>query len=123
MLVKIVIWLLKWKKLSTGDKTVLVNAMLDKMNAVPMRSLIAKDPTGNIYVMGKQLSADETIKLRENATMLLESNARKLIQDQVRFAAIDQGFLKSDDPTAALFFKAALLYAQEEDAVLEKIAS
>lgn len=122
MLAQITAWLLRRKKLSVKDKTVLLNAILDTIKAIPLQSLVAQDTNRNIYVMGKRLNDDEAFKLRENAGAVLRSNARKLVQDQVRFAAIDQGYLKSDDPTAALFFKAALWYAQEENAVLEKLA-
>lgn len=122
MIVKLIIWLLKSKRLSAKNRVVLINALMDKMNAVPLQSLIAKDNAGNLYVAGRKLSGDEAWKLRENASMLLRSNARKLVQDQVRFTAIDKGFLKNDLDDVTLFYKAAIWFSQEENAVYESIA-
>jgi hypothetical protein len=60
--------------------------------------------------------------LNESAIALKDNQALRLIRDQVRFMAVDKGYLQSKDPEAQLFYKAALWYAQEEQALIDSLA-
>lgn len=122
MLIKLVIWLLKWKRLSVRDRTVLTNVLLESIKAVPLKSIISIDQSHNIYVMGQPLDGDQVVKLRNSASSTIHSEARRLVQNQVRFAAIDKGFLKNYDDKDELFYKAALWYSQQENELLEALS-
>lgn len=107
---------------SLKDKQVLMSALLKGMDAVPLRSLIVQDQVGRISIQGKLLDGESTGKLRESASNALNNHALQVVRDQVRWKAIDEGFLRTGDPEHAIFFKAALWYAQEEKNMLMEIA-
>lgn len=109
------------RNLSLADKTVLLNAVINRL-AVPLHAIISTDENRRILVQGKPLSIEQTETLHESAVALKDNQARRLIRDQVRFVAVDKGFLQSKDPEAQLFYKAALWFAQEEDALVESLA-
>lgn len=121
-MIRFVVWLLKRKKLSEKDRLVLTNYLLESIKTIPLRSLITQDPNRVIHIQGVPLSVEQSIALRESAKAALNSKARQTVQDQVRFAAIDKGYLKSYDQTDALFYKAAIWYSQEENQLLEWLA-
>lgn len=121
MLVKILTFLLR-KNLSLKDRDALVNALINRLN-VPTRAIITTDENRRILVQGNPLSIEQTIALREAAYALTTNHALKIIRDQVRFQAVDRGFLQSSDPETQLFYKAALLYAQEETELINSIAA
>lgn len=107
--------------LSDRDQTLLVNAVINRIG-IPLRSILAIDGNRRILVNGSPLSIEQSQNLQEGAYALLRNPARKLIRDQVRFQAIDKGYLQSNDPKLQLFYKAALLFAQEEDELVRTLA-
>lgn len=123
MIARLAAWLLK-KNLSVEDRGILVNAVMHSLDTVPLRAMISTDENRRVLVQGKLLSPEQGISLRESATSLLNNQAMKLIREQVRFAAIDQGYLQNEkaDPYRELFYKAALWYAQAEKELVEAIA-
>ena len=121
MFTTLVLWLLK--NLSVKDRTKLVNALINNaLDAVPLKAIITIDENRRILVDGKALSPEQNVALTEGAYAALNNQALQLVREHVRFAAIDQGFLKSDDPTKQLFYKAALWYAQEEKNLLTDLS-
>lgn len=123
MIAKLVAWLLR-QDLSVKNRGILMNAVINSLDTVPLRAMISTDENRRVLVQGKLLSPEQAISLRESATSLLNNQAMKLIREQVRFAAIDQGFLQNEkaDPYRELFYKAALWYAQSERELVEAIA-
>lgn len=122
MIAAIVVWALKHLSLSEKDRLVLLTGVMHSINTVPLHAIITVDENRHILVQGKPLNVDQLLTLQESAVSVLNSQARNLIHEQVRFAAIDQGFLKSDDPKTQLFYKAALWFAQEETTLLKQLA-
>lgn len=120
MIARIVAFLLR-KNLSLADRTILVNAVIHRLG-IPTRAIITVDDHRRIVVNGSPLSIEQTQSLQKNAYALSKNQALKLIRDQVRFRAVDLGFLQSKDPEAQLFYKAALWYAQEETELIESLA-
>lgn len=122
MIVQVIKWL--WRsRLSDKDRLSLLNIVIHRLDIIPLRAIITVDENRRVLVQGKPLDTEQLIVLRESASSTLNSYARNIIREQIRFAAIDQGFLKSDDPQTQLFYKAALWFAQEEQNLLENIAS
>ncbi len=123
MTVRLVAWLLEHTSLSEQDRLSLLSKVMHSLDAVPLHAIITVDENRRIFIKGKPVNAEQLVTLQESAASAVNSQARNLIREQVRFAAIDQGFLKSDDPKTQLFYKAALWYAQEEDSLLRQMAS
>lgn len=122
MIARLVAWMLKRVSLSAKDRLVLTNAVIHSMHAVPLHAIITVDENRRVLVGGKAFSAEQMLALRESADTALNSQARALIREQVRFAAINNGFLQSEDPRTQLFYKAALWFAQEEQNLLQQMS-
>lgn len=122
MIVRIIAWFLERKNLSEQDRLALLTRVMHSLEAVPLHAIITVDESQRILIQGRLATVEQLVSLQESATSVLNSQARNLIHEQVRFAAIDQGFLKSDDPKTQLFFKAALWFAQEESTLLKQLA-
>jgi hypothetical protein len=122
MIARIVAWLIG-KNLSVSVRTILVNAVIHSLEMPPTRAIISKDESRRILVQGKPLSEEQAALFLEGAYALTTNPAQKLIRDQVRFMAVDRGFLQSSNPETQLFYKAALWYAQtEQELVLELLS-
>lgn len=107
--------------LTDKDQTNLVNAVINRVG-IPLRNILAVDGNRRILVNGSPLSIEQTQGIQEGAYALLRNPTRKLIRDQVRFQAVDKGYLQSNDPKVQLFYKAALLFAQEEEELTRVLA-
>jgi len=123
MLARLLTWIIRIVPFSDKSRLELVNGLINRAGGVPIHSIITVDENRRILVQGKALSVEDILRMRESARTLLDSPLRKLIQQQVRFSAIDEGYLKSQDPTkTALFYKAAIWFSQQEDELLRGLA-
>jgi hypothetical protein len=122
MLARIIAFLLK-RDLSVKTRTILLNAVIHSFG-FPIKAIISTDENRRILVQGKLLTVDETVQLQESAYALARNPALRLIRDQVRFKAIELGYLQNvdADPYRELFYKAALWYAQEEKELIDGLA-
>lgn len=107
-------------KLSEKEQTHVVNTLLRRID-IPTRAILAVDGSRRVLVNGRPLSIEQSQSIQEGAHALLRNPTLKLVRDQVRFQAVDKGFLQSDNPSTQLFYKAALLYAQEEQRLVESL--
>lgn len=123
MIIRLIVWALNRKDLSEQDRLTLLTEVMHSLKAVPLRAIITVDEDNRIFIQGKPASVEQLMSLQESAASALNSTARNLIREQVRFAAVDKGFLKSDNLKTQLFYKAALWYAQEEDELLRQMAA
>lgn len=122
MIAKFLVWVLRRKVFSEKDGLLILDAALQRIGAFPLRGVLNMDANNRLMVRDKVVSLDDIAMLRDTADTALRSPARKLVHEQVRFMAIDKGFLQSDDPKTQLFYKAALWFAQEEDNLLKQLA-
>lgn len=113
-------FIIKHYPFSLRARTALTNTLIGSI-AIPIRAAITVRG-GRIFINGKQAEPEMLLSLHEAADAVLKNQARKLIHEQVRFMALDKGFLGTDDPTQQLFYKAALWYSQEENNLLEQLA-
>lgn len=89
----------------------------------PLRGIIAYDDANRMMVNGRRVSPDQLLTLRDSAQNALDNGALKLIREQVRFNALNQGYLQNTDPSKdAGFYKSVLWYAQEEINILQALA-
>lgn len=115
----LIVWLLK----KIGNRSVLERVLFESLDTPPLRGMISMDESRRMTVAGRVVAPDQLIALKESAQNALDSQALRVVRDQIRFKAIDQGYLSALDPTkTATFYKAALWYCQEERSLLESLA-
>lgn len=122
MVVRIVVWLLEKGNLSTKDRLILTNAVLDKQFALPLRDILTVAEGGTILFQGRPLSYELATVWRQSAKALLDNPVRKLLRDQVAFKAITTVVHKLETPEQAIFGKAALWWGQTEEQLATLLA-
>lgn len=121
MLSKILVFLLR-KDLPEKNRLLLMNVILTALDAVPLRAAISVDENRRIVIRGRVVPLESLMQLRDSAESVLNSQARNVIHEQVRFMAIEKGYLQTANPTEQLFYKAALWVMQEENELLKQMA-
>lgn len=121
LIAEIAIYALKSKRLTSDDKAIVMAQLLANLGAIPTKSVIHFDAKGALLVNGRALSMEHLGIFIESCKGLKESFARKLIRDQITFAAIEMGVHKGLNPDMILFSKAALWVIQEEESLINSI--
>lgn len=122
LLAKITAWILRSNRFTGDSKAIVMNALLDNLDALPIRSVMTFDQYGTLRVNGKELNIEQAIAMRDGAMALLDSQVRKLINEQITFKAVEMGVHNGLNPDTILFSKAALWVIQEEAKLLSTIA-
>ncbi len=124
MIAKVLVWCLKHFRFSEKESVTLTNALIHSVQAVPLHAIITVDENRRILVQGEPLDIEQTISLGQSAVALQQSTLLRLIREQVRFTAIDNGFLRNEkaDQYQESFYKAALWYAQQEKELIDALA-
>ncbi len=122
MLIKIIIWLLRSKRLSKQERIDLSTEVMRGLNIVPMHDIISTDAKYQFLVNGNPIDMETAIRLKESASQVLNSFARSLIHQQIQRLAFVNGFHKASDIDQILFYKAALWFSEQEDILLKSIA-
>lgn len=118
---RIAIYCLRNKRLSEEARSMCITALCDNLQTPVIRSIITFSSEGRIMVNGKALSADESISLRTGAETLNNSNARKLIRNQLKYEVYQLGIHRSLTPYDLIFSKAILYVMNQEDLLLKDI--
>ena len=87
-LVKFVVKLLASSKLSLEQKGMLIDAILRKIESLPISDIIQKTADGSLIINGKVADREQAMFLRESAKRDLASKSLALIRDQVLFQAL-----------------------------------
>jgi hypothetical protein len=121
MIAKLITAILKF--LPAKSRASLVTAVINSWN-FPTKAIITTDEHRKVLVQGRPLTVEESVRLHESASALQRNPALRLIHDQVRFLAIDNGYLKNvhADPYQELFYKAALWAIQEEKNLIDGLS-
>ena len=98
----------KRAKISKEDKLALLTAILEKINALPLRQTILAEGT-SIKLNGKALSKEQIINLKTNVMALKDNPAHQLFKDQLTYLALNLGIVKSVGIDELFFCKAAAL--------------
>lgn len=117
-----VIWALKSAHIKNEERQILTSALLDRLGAVPLRAKIVIDEVGQVFVNGKQLTADAALQMKDGSRAMLKNFARRFVREQVMFMAIHMGVHENSSPEQGLFAKAALWNLQEEQELYERFA-
>lgn len=85
--VKFAVWLLK-QNLSLEHRALLINAILDRLAMLPVRSIIDTSEDGSLIIRGKKLDFEEQNLIHESAKSLKMNRAFGLIQDEILYVAM-----------------------------------
>lgn len=119
---KLTVFALRHKKLNTEQKNECVNALLDNLHALPIRSIISYNEQGTLLVNGKQVELEIAQRLREGAKRMLDNPARMIVRDQVAWLAVNVGIHQGNTLEQIMFAKTALWNGQEEDKLYKQLA-
>lgn len=100
--------LLKGAFLSHADRSLLTACMLDKLRALPAGDILSEDVNGTLTINGKTITADKAHALRRSANRVLNSEAWKLVSEQVRFKAVTIGVHAATSDAQNFFAKTAI---------------
>lgn len=121
MLTKILIKLLK-SKISLKDKELILNTLLERINALPIRDLIIFDVAGTLKINDRTLDIDQAIVFKETVLALKNNSAYKIIKEQIAFEAIKIGIHKGNTLDQIMFSKAALWIQAEEIRLITQLS-
>lgn len=119
---KLVLWALKTARINGEDKTKVMAHLLKNIGALPLTPAFTVDVSGAIVLNGKTLDMEQTIGLRSSASALQQSSMEKVLNEQMRFLAIQMGVHHGLNPEMIMFSKAALWVIQEREKVIQQIA-
>lgn len=118
--VKSLIEELKETNLSLEDKNALLNVLMEKIGVLPTEDII-KIEHNKVLIKGKELDIEQTIKFKEDCIVFKDSVIRKVLNEQLKYLAVNFGVRKAVNNDMLLFAKAALWLIDEEDKILEKV--
>ena len=111
---RIVAWWLRKATVSLEARTILTNAVLDKLQARNLHAIINSDENG-ILVNGERIEYERAILLRESAKGALNNQARQLVRESVMALATTRGVLEGDTPEKLYFYRAAIWFGATEE--------
>ncbi len=121
MLIRFVCWLLRHKRLSSLDRTILTNTILDSVKALPIHAIITVNEN-KIFIRGTELEGERALVIREGAQSALNNVALRTIHEQVLYQAVSLGVHQALTPEQMNFAKAAIWYGEEELKLLQLLA-
>jgi hypothetical protein len=101
-------------KTSAEQRALILNFLLEKINALPLKDIISYNNDKTIQVAGKSLTPEQAIMLRESAIALKNSWFYRVMKEQIAFEATKMGINNSLDMGGVLFAKAAIWIQQQE---------
>lgn len=115
-----VIKALKKANLSLEDRTALVTAMLDKVNALPLRKTFIID-ANSITLNGKKLDREQILNFKEGVQVLKDNHAHKIFNEQLRYLAITMGINTAVSIDTLYFAKVAMWILEQETLLFESL--
>lgn len=119
--VQLACWLLRLP-LNIQQRTKLVGALLDNLNAVPLTDVITFREDGTLLIDGKEVDYEKASKIRESARAMQNNQARQLVREQVAVLAGQRGVVEGDTPEKLYFYRAALWSMNHEQAIYDSLA-
>lgn len=113
--------LLRNKRLSIAERNILSTAILERLEALPLRDIIEPSDEG-ILINGKPLNIEKARVLREAADAAIENQAFNYIGEQVRYMATERLIQKVTAPEDLYFYRAAIWFSEQMKAHLQILA-
>jgi hypothetical protein len=121
-MIKLLIRLLKNKRVNSEDKNLILNYLLESINALPIKDLISYDLDGTMLINGKKLTPEQAIMLREGAISMEKNWTYRTIKEQIAFEAVKIGIHLGNNVEQIMFAKVALWIQTKEIELLNKIS-
>ena len=121
LLSKITIWLLKNKKLTGEHKALITTALLENIDALPIKEAITFNEQGIIVIKGKPVELELAKRIKEGADALSKNFADRIITEQILYKA-NQILLGITTVEQATFARAATWILQERERVIKQIS-
>jgi hypothetical protein len=118
---KIALYLLKKNTLSEKNKAKVLGALLENIGALPLRTVIHFDEKGTLKINGKALSIEQAVALRDSAIAYKDSFAGQLVDEQLRFLAVELGVHQGITLERIIFSKAALWLIEEKKRIIDTL--
>lgn len=116
------ITLLRWSDLPLRERAMLTSALLQHLEALPLRDMISYSDEGILLVNGQQLGFEKMKVLREAAIAALGNQALQLLEQQVLSVAVQRGLHQADTTEKVMFYRAAIWYGGQLAEHLQKFA-
>lgn len=120
-MIKLLLKLLKSKKINSEDRSLILNFLLEKVNALPIKDVITYDLDGTVRVNDNNLTLEQAISLRESAVALQANQCYRLIKEQIAYESIKIGIHMGNTLEQIIFPKAALWVQAQEIELISKI--
>ena len=118
---KLLLWLLKQKKLSQKNRGLILNYLLERVEALPVKDILTYNLDGTVQVAGKDLTPEQLILLREGAIALEKNWTYRTIKEQLAYEAIKMGVHSALTVDMVLMSKAILWIQENEIALIKKL--
>ena len=115
------IYALRSKKITGEQKTRIKNELISNIGALPTKKVIAYDSDGALYIGGKKVDMEQAGYFRESCISLADNHARKLLNEQKKFLAIEMGVHNGLSQETIEFSKAVLYVIQQEEEILAQL--
>ena len=107
--------------LTQEERTLCTAAILDKLEALPLRAIVTDSDEG-ILINGKQADIDTLRALRDSAISALDNKALNFIGEQVVWIATDRVIRKALTPEESYFYRAAIWFGEQLKEQLQILA-
>lgn len=121
-LTKKLIQQLRKSELTLEDRVALITALLDKLGVLPIGDVIDISEQG-ISIQGKVLDQEQVLNFKEASAVLRDNFARQVINEQIRYKAIDLGINKATAMDTLFFAKAALWCLNEQEILITQLST
>jgi hypothetical protein len=119
---KLVIWSLKGIYFSGEDKAAITAALLTSLNAFPINGVVTFDATNTLLVNNKPVDMQSALLIKEGAIAAKSNTALNLINDQLKYKAMEIGIKQGMNIDQIIFAKAVLWVVQEQTNLITTIA-
>lgn len=108
--------------LSLEDRVALTTCMLSKLNVLPIGDTV-HITEGRLIINGKELDQEQMLAFRESSIALKDNYARRVINEQIRYKAVNLGINVALSLDTIMFAKAAIWCVNEEEILINTLAN
>lgn len=117
----VIVKLLKSKKIEGIDKTRVITALLENIDALPIRDAVSIDK-GQIFLRGKPITdIDQAQALKQGANAMIHNGTRRIAEEQILFEASKIGLHQGLTPEQIVFSKAAIWVIQQFNRIYHEL--
>lgn len=104
-----------------ADRSLCTSALLKGLYTLPVDSIINVNEQGVLHINSREVDPEKITQLRAGAKSILNSSTRRLVNEQVKYAAIEMIVHKGLTPEQSFFGKAAIWILEQEDSLYQQI--